>query len=164
MQDVFSEYVKLYSEDLSRLCLSLCCNTQDAEDLFQETWLKAMKNFKRYDSKFPFDKWLYSICVNTYKNTLKLHYNKNKAIFNTLEEKEFFMNSIPDNSSLDIAGYFELRAIIADLPKKLRTVIVLKSFKDYSLKDISVMLSIPEGTVKSRIHTAKSIIKRRLGE
>lgn len=74
------------------------------------------------------------------------------------------MNSIPDNSSLDVAEYLELRAIIADLPKKLRTVIVLKSFKDYSLKDISVMLGIPEGTVKSRIHTAKSIIKRRLGE
>ena len=164
MNSIFEEYVEMYSDDLSRLCLSLCLNTQDAEDLFQDTWLKAIKNYSKYNSSYPFDKWLYSICVNTFKNTLKLSYNKNKAIFNTLEDKEYFLNSIPDNSSLDIAQYFELRRIIADLPKKLRTVVVLKSFKDYSLNEIAEMLDIPEGTVKSRLHNAKNIIKRRLGE
>ncbi len=164
MYKTFQEYVDLYSKDLSRLCLSLCCNTQDAEDLFQDTWLKAMKNYHKYNSKYPFDKWLYAICVNTYKNTLKLHYNRNKAVFNTAEDKEYFLYSIPDDSSLNLAEYFELRGIVADLPKKLRTVLILKSFKDYSLKEIADMLGIPEGTVKSRLHNAKSIIKRRLGE
>ncbi|MBR3987871.1 MAG: sigma-70 family RNA polymerase sigma factor [Clostridia bacterium] len=164
MNRIFEEYVESYSEDLSRLCLSLCLNTQDAEDLFQDTWLKAIKNYSKYNSSYPFDKWLYSICVNTFKNTLKLGYNKNKAIFNTLEDKEFYINSIPDNSTLTPEAYLELRKIISDLPKKLRTVLILKSFKDYSLKEIAEMLNIPEGTVKSRLHNAKSIIKRRLGE
>lgn len=164
MYKIFEEYVELYSEDLSRLCLSLCLNTQDAEDLFQDTWLKAIKNYSKYNGSYPFDKWLFSICVNTFKNTLKLSYNKNKAIFNTLEDKEYYMNSIPDNSTLTPEAYFEMRKIISDLPKKLRTVLILKSFKDYSLKEIAEILDIPEGTVKSRLHNAKSIIKRRLGE
>ena len=74
------------------------------------------------------------------------------------------MNSIPDNSTLTPESYFELRKIVSDLPKKLRTVLVLKYFRDYSLKEIAEMLNIPMGTVKSRLHNAKSIIKRRLGE
>ncbi len=164
MNKAFDEYVKRYSGDLSRLCFSLCSCTQDAEDLFQDTWLKAMKNFSKYNSVYPFDKWLFSICVNTYRNTLRLSYNKNKASFPTLEDKERFINSVPDDSSLSFEKYLELRRIIMDLPKNLRTVIVLKSFRDYSIREISEMLRIPEGTVKSRLHTAKNIIKRRLSE
>lgn len=162
MKEIFTMYVEAYSDDLSRLCMSLCCNTQDAEDLFQDTWHKAMKNYSQYNSSFPFDKWLYSICVNTFKNTLKLSYNRNKIDFASLEDKERFLSSIPDESSLTPEVYFELRKIISDLPKKLRVVVVLKFFKDFSLKEIAEILKIPEGTVKSRLHTAKNIIKRRL--
>lgn len=162
MKEIFTKYAECYSEDLSRLCLSLCCDIQDAEDLFQDTWHKAMKNYTQYNSNYPFDKWLFSICVNTYKNTLKLSYNRNKVDFPSVEEKERFINSFPDESSLTLERYLELRKIISDLPKKLRVVVVLKFFKDYSLKEIAEILKIPEGTVKSRLYTAKSIIRRRL--
>lgn len=164
MKEIFTRYVELYGKDLSRLCLSLCCNTQDAEDLFQDTWHKAMKSYYQYRSGYPFDKWLFAICVNTYKNTLKLSYNRNKLDFTSFEEKEHFINSLPDNSILTPEAYVELKKIIYDLPKKLRVVVVLKYFKDYSIKEIADMLKIPEGTVKSRLHTATSIIKRRLGD
>ena len=164
MNPIFKEYVRKYSRDLSRLCLSLCCNADDAEDLFQDTWVKAIKSYSKYNSEYPFDKWLFTICVNTYRNSVKLSYNRNKMAFNCSEDKEYYINSIPDDSCLDLDSYFELRKIIADLPKKLRTVIVLKAFSDYNLKEISEMLQIPEGTVKSRLHTAKKIIRRRLGE
>ncbi len=154
----------MYSRDLSRLCLSLCTSPQDAEDLFQDTWLRALRNYSKYDESKPFDKWLFTICVNTFKNTLKLSYNKRKAEFPTLEDKERFLNSIPDESSLTLETYLELRKIISDLPKSLRTVLILKSFRDYSIKEISEMLRIPEGTVKSRLYRAKEIIRRRLND
>lgn len=158
----FDRYVELYSTDLTRLCVSLCGSRQDAEDLFQETWHKALRNYSKYNKNLPFDKWLFSICVNTYKNTVTLFYNKNKVSFKTEEEKEIFFNSIPDINNENSNEYFELHQIISELPKKQRIVIVLRYFKDYTSKEISQMLAIPEGTVKSRMHLAREAIRRRL--
>ena len=60
MKKEFAVYVQQYSADLSRLCMSLCGNKTEAEDLFQETWLKAMRYYDKYEKSKPFDKWLYS--------------------------------------------------------------------------------------------------------
>lgn len=158
----FDEYIRRYSRDLTRLCISLCRNTAEAEDLFQETWCKAIKNQKKYNSSMPFEKWLYAICVNTFKNTHKLFYNKFKINFRNEEEKIAFINSIPDFSIENSDEYFELHKIISSLPKKQKAVIILYYFKDYSAKEIAQMLNISEGTVKSRLHYAKDYIRRRL--
>lgn len=163
-RECMEKYVYRYSGELTRLCYSLCGNLQDAEDLFQETWLKAFRFIDRYDSTKPFDKWLFTICVNTYKNNMKLWYNSHRLCFSTSEEQEFFMNSIPDNSIYTKDEYIQLHRIIATLPKKQRIVIILKYFRDFTLEDIAQMLSLPVGTVKSRLHTAKENIKRRMNE
>lgn len=158
----FDEYIRRYSRDLTRLCISLCRNTAEAEDLFQETWCKAIKNQEKYNSSMPFEKWLYAICVNTFKNTHKLFYNKFKINFRNEEEKTAFFNSIPDFSIENSDEYFELHKIISSLPKKQKAVIILYYFKDYTAKEIAQMLDISEGTVKSRLHYAKDYIRRRL--
>ncbi len=162
METEIEQYVIKYSADLTRLCLSLCGNSADAEDLFQDTWCKAMKHFKQYNKSLPFDKWLFSICVNTYKNSLKLFYNRNKVNFKSDEEKEAFLNSIPNADEDNSDYYFELHKAISALPKKLKIVIVLYYFKGYSAKEISQILNIPEGTVKSRMYSARETLKRRL--
>lgn len=158
----FDEYIRRYSRDLTRLCISLCRNTAEADDLFQETWCKAIKNQEKYNSYMPFEKWLYAICVNTFKNTHKLFYNKFKINFRNEEEKTAFFNSIPDFSIENSDEYFELHKIISSLPKKQKAVIILYYFKDYTAKEIAQMLDISEGTVKSRLHYAKDYIRRRL--
>lgn len=90
-----SNYIKLYSKDLTRLCLSLCKNKADAEDLFQSTWEKAIKNIKKYNMEMPFDKWLYSICVNNYKDSVKSPFHKKILRFEKTEDLELTLNSIP---------------------------------------------------------------------
>lgn len=158
----FEEYVQKYSSDLTRLCLSLCCNSADAEDLFQDTWYKAIRHYPKYNRELPFDKWLFSICVNTYKNSLKLSYNKNKVEFKSDEEKQAFLNSIPSSDEVGRDDYFELRRAISALPKRQKIVIVLHYFKDYSEREIAQLLNIPEGTVKSRMYAARQSLKGRL--
>ncbi|MCI7086191.1 MAG: sigma-70 family RNA polymerase sigma factor [bacterium] len=158
----FNEYIKRYSCDLTRLCISLCKNTAEAEDLFQETWCKAIKNQDKYNDSMSFEKWLYAICVNTFKNTHKLFYNRFKINFSSEEEQTAFFNSIPDFSIENSDEYFELHKIISSLPKKQKVVIILHYFKSYTAKEIAQMLNISEGTVKSRLHYAKEYIKRRL--
>lgn len=162
MKNDFSQYTEQYSADLTRLCMSLCGNKVEAEELFQETWLKAIRHYDKYDKTKPFDKWLYSICVNTYKNVLNSAYRRLQYSFSTSEESDNFFNSIPEIDNTNRDDYYELHAAIRSLSKKKRTVIVLYFFKSYSISDIAEILNVPEGTVKSRLSAAKSEIKRRM--
>lgn len=164
MKADFDSLINFYSADLTGLCISLCGNISDAEDLFQDTWLKAMKYYKKYDSSKPFEKWLFAICVNTYKDKLKLFYNKRKINFTSDEEKNAFLNSVPDKKAENEKLYLELHLAVSALPKKLKVVLVLYYFKDYSIKEISEILNIPDGTVKSRLKKAKTELKRGLND
>lgn len=162
MKNEFAVYAQSYSADLTKLCMSLCGSKTEAEDLFQETWLKAMRHYDKYDKSKPFDKWLYSICVNTYKNALNSARRRFQYIFKTSEESERFFNSIPEIDENNREDYYELHAAVRSLSKKKRTVIILYFFKAYSVSEIAEILKIPEGTVKSRLSAAKAEIKRRM--
>ena len=61
---MFDEYIGLYGARLYALCLRLCRYGADAQDLYQETWLRAWRARARYDTSRPFDAWLSRICVN----------------------------------------------------------------------------------------------------
>lgn len=153
------EYIFLYGERLSKLCFSLCRNYADADDLFQDTWLKAIKNFDKYDKTRDFGKWLYAVCINTYKN---MHLYTNRFVqFSTSYEKDVFLSSLPDNAEKN-EKYDDLVAAVRELPDKYRTVLALRYFSDYSEKDVAEILNIPAGTVKSRLNKAKTIIRRRM--
>lgn len=162
MNTDIEKFVMLYSRDLTKLCINLCGNIQDAEDLFQDTWVKVYRYLEKYDRSKPFDKWLFSICVNTYKNNLKLSFNKRRVFFESDEESQLFFASIPEESNYTKDDYAELHKVIETLPKKQKLVIVLKFFRDLSVSEVADILKIPEGTVKSRLHQAKKTIRRRL--
>ncbi|MBQ3298980.1 MAG: RNA polymerase sigma factor, partial [Ruminococcus sp.] len=139
----------------------LCGDVHDAEDLFQDTWARALDKFDQYDPSGSFKGWLFTICANLFRNSKKLKYNSSKAVFSSKEEKETFLNSIPDQET-DVDAYLDLHAAILSLPKKHRLVLVLYYFREFSQSEIARMLDIPEGTVKSRLNTAKKLLKRRL--
>ena len=157
----FERYVAQYSPELTRFCVKLCGDVHDAEDLFQDTWARALDRLEQYDASQNFKSWLFTICANIFKNSKKLKYNTSKAVFSSKEEKERFIQSIPA-AQKDIDAYLDLHAAMLSLPKKHRLVIVLYYFREFSQSEIARMLDIPEGTVKSRLNTAKKMLKRRL--
>ncbi|HIR52115.1 MAG TPA: hypothetical protein IAB39_01750 [Candidatus Onthovicinus excrementipullorum] len=57
-------YIRQYGRRLYGLCLALCANADDADDLYQDTWLKALQHFSHYDAERPFEPWLTKICVH----------------------------------------------------------------------------------------------------
>lgn len=158
-----SDYINLYGRDLTRLCLSLCNQKSDAEDLYQTTWEKAIKNLRKYSSEKPFDKWLFSICVNTYKDTVKSSFRRRILSFNKAEDLELTINSIPDT----IAPYDEFLSLhhaLKKLSPDKRQVVALYYFKDYSTKEVAEILNIPEGTVKSRLSSARQDLRKELSD
>ena len=68
---VLDEYIEKHGRRLYGLCRTLCQNPDDADDLYQETWLKAHKKFDHYNPEYEFEGWLTRICVNTYKDQLR---------------------------------------------------------------------------------------------
>ncbi len=112
-------------ERLSRLCITLCRNMHDAEDLFQDTCFRAFRYYRRYDSEKSFENWIMKICVNTYKTGLKSKYRNPSKTFDTEEEHDLFFSEIPDCSSEASVKYRELVDAVNHLPEKYRTVLLI---------------------------------------
>lgn len=146
---------------MTRLCISLCRNISDAEDLYQDTWLKVIHKYLKYDESKPFDKWLFTICVNTFKDHQKSFWKKKQLCFFSNEEKEMFLSSIPDISNVDDQSedYITLLNCLSKLPPKYNMIISLVYLRNYTENDVAEILKIPLGTVKSRLHKAKKTLK-----
>lgn len=161
MKKSFDKYIAAYGLSLTKLCMSLCSDRHDAEDLYQSTWEKAMKKIKQYDSQKPFEKWLFSICINTYRDNLKRFDTKKVLRFSSSEDQERFLSSIPD-FDVDKDEYIALHQAISKLPCELKEIIVLYYFRDYSIKELSEILQIPQGTAKSRLYKSREILRKEL--
>lgn len=156
-----SEYIQKYGKDLTNLCISLCKNQFDAQDLYQSTWEKVIRHFKRYNSEMPFDKWLYRICINTHKDMLKSPFRKRMVHFDSDEDLTHTLNSIPD-SVAPKEDFIALHQAVSKLSLEKRQVVALYYFKDFSTKEVASILEIPEGTVKSRLNAAREQIRKEL--
>ena len=162
MNTEIEKYIEQYSGDLTRFCMSLCGNRADAEDLFQDTWVKAIRHFKRYRTEMPFVNWLFAICANTYKNQVSAAHRRKRCSFSSDGERDAFFGAVPDAMEDNIVEYDALHEAVGSLPKKQRLVVTLYYFRDFNIRDIAAILKIPEGTVKSRLSEARRSIKRRL--
>ncbi|MBQ3264563.1 MAG: sigma-70 family RNA polymerase sigma factor [Ruminococcus sp.] len=157
----FEAYVTRYSHGLSKFCIKLCGGIDDADDLFQDTWTRALEHFDAYDPEKSFQTWLFTICVNLYRNAGKSKYNTTRREFSSTEEKQRFFDTVPAEEQ-DIDERLDLYRALNSLPKKYRVVLSLFYLRAFTTREIAEILHIPEGTVGSRLHTAKKLLKRRL--
>ena len=159
---MFDEYIKEHGSRLFGLALKLCKNREDAEDLYQETWIKAYRFIEQYDINKDFIAWITGICVNTYRNMLRRQkWRFLSAPFQTNEDKDYIMSNIPAEEQED---YSDIQNAVNDLPEKYRMAVILHYYNDLDVKKTAEVLKIPEGTVKYNLHKAREILKRSLGE
>lgn len=152
-------YIRQYGKRIYGLCITLCASRCDAEDLYQETWLKALVAIDRYDPVRDFEPWITKICVNTYRNFLR--HRKRSPVFDRFSgntEKDALLNGIPAISP----DYLPLYQAIDDLPEKLRLTVILFYFRDMDIASAAKILGIPPGTVKSRLSKARKLLKEAL--
>lgn len=160
---MIDQYIRQYGKRLYGLCLTLCASAFDADDLYQETWLRALKCINQYDTVRDFEPWLTRICVNTYRNTLRRI--AKSPIFNrfaSTAEKDAAFEAVPAAAETFKSDYAALYTAIDGLPDKLRTTVILFYFRDMDLASTSDALGIPIGTVKSRLNKARKLLKEAL--
>jgi len=132
-------------------------NPEDAADATQAAFLKAFENLDRYDPQYKFFSWIYRIAVNESINQLK---RIRKQL--PLDEGEIADEPGPDDEVEAGNLSREIQEGLMSLTEDYRTVIVLRHFSDCSYRQISEILEIPEKTVKSRLYSARQLMKDQL--
>lgn len=153
---MINQYIRQYGKRLYGLCLHLCTNSFEADDLYQETWLKVVKHIEKYDHTKEFEPWLTQICVNTYRNNLRRILRSPILDFSSNESKDAVLQSVPAPENED---YSDLHDAVSRLPDKLRLAVILFYFRDQDLVSTAKILNIPVGTVKSRLNKARKLLK-----
>ncbi len=173
-QDAFAELVEKYSHQVFALCIRILNDYGEAEDLTQEVFLKVYKNIKRFKGKSKFSTWLYQITLNAAINRVNYlkkrhHYDSSSINVTSVRgEDEDYGIDLPDpsrTSEEDVIGretYETILSAINELPEEFRIVILLRDVEEKSYQEIAEILNVPEGTVKSRIHRAREILKKKL--
>ena len=161
----FREIVNRYKNGLYAFLRNFL-NRQDlVEDVFQETFLQLFTSRESFDPTRPLRPWLYTIAANKAKDALRKMQRTAAVTIGTMTESEdmSFGDMLNVLSSEEERPYDDLekdetaanvRRVIADMPDNLREILVLAYFNRFSYKQMSDVLSIPIGTVKSRLHTA----------
>ena len=154
------QYIRKYGKRLYGLCMTLCADKHEADDLYQDTWVKVLKRFDTYDPSRDFEPWLTRLCVNTYRDRFRRLSRSPFLNFSSNETKEAFLLTATAPEKED---YSDLYAAIDQLPEKLRLTIILFYFQDMDTEKTAQTLGIPTGTVKSRLHKARIQLKEVLG-
>lgn len=151
------EKIKVYGPRLFGLCMTLCKNQNDAWDLYQETWLRALEKQSQYMPSRSYEGWLTTICVNRYRDYLR----RQKIapffdMFSSSEEKDMFINQIP---AVEDEDFREVREAVDRLPHKFREAVILFYFEDKDIKRTAEIMEIPVGTAKTRLMKARKLLK-----
>ncbi len=166
----FDVLVSKYQRRLMRLVSRLVHDQAEAEDVVQETFIKAYRALPHFRGDSAFYTWLYRIGVNTAKNYLVTQGRRTPTSTDTdAEQAESFDGSdnlrdinTPESmlASKQIAE--AVNAAMDSLPLELRTAIVLREIEGLSYEEISAVMACPIGTVRSRIFRAREVIAEKL--
>lgn len=174
----FLELVQLYQGRVYKLVLRMLGRRDEAEDMAQEVFVQVFKAVATFRGDSKLGTWIYRVAINLCKNRLKyLSRRKSEAQEEyepSAERSELSLGvtsadvSRPDHL---VEGYQIERIVqlcIAELDPDFREILVLRDVEDLSYEDLSEITGLAEGTVKSRLHRARSMLKaaveRKLGE
>jgi len=157
------ELFERHRADLFTLCRRLSTSRADADDLFQETWVKAWRNFHRYDPRLRFLPWLVAICLNLHRDRGRRRKRWLARFVDTFSrdrvEPDFEKvgDSAPaaDESLARREELAMLSRCLDRLDEPLRIPLLLHYFFDWSVEEIAAVLEVPPGTVKSRMWTGR---------
>ncbi|MGE5550171.1 MAG: sigma-70 family RNA polymerase sigma factor [Bacteroidota bacterium] len=168
----FESLVRTHQRALYHFALRLTGNEQDAEDLLQESLLRAYRSFERFSPGTAFDRWVYRIVYHLFVDGYR-HRKRAQIHLASLDEPiaaedSEIQREIPDqrNNPEDLAltqeFHREVKSALANLPVDFRTAVVLCDIQGLSYEEISQIMNCSIGTVRSRIHRGRRLLRDRL--
>ena len=149
------DFIQTYQRDVYRLALSILDDSQDAEDATQESLLSALRALDSFHGASSLKTWLFSITVNTCRT--RLQRRKRSQMLKQILNGIFQRTSTPsvEENTIQRESNESLWRAVQRMDAKHRIPIVLRYIHDLSVAEIAHILQIPEGTVHSRLNTAR---------
>jgi RNA polymerase sigma-70 factor, ECF subfamily len=165
----YLELVKRYKDRLINFVFRFVGNPEQAEDIVQDTFLKLYTSADMYREVAKFSTWIYTIAGNLAKTELRKRRRRPMLSIHEmgLDDKEYEIPSVTYNPERDSNSDYsekEIQTAIVQLPEQFRTVIILRDIQELSYDEISKIVDVPEGTVKSRINRGRQRLQEILKE
>ena len=162
----YIELVNRYRDRLMNFAYRFLGNTEDAEDIVQDTLVKLYTHKHFYRNIAKFSTWIYTIAANLAKTELRKRKRRKVSYLSQMgtEEKDFDV-PVEDKTDDYTEGRFteaQIQDAIQKLPLHFRTAVILRDIQELSYEEISNILDVPLGTVKSRINRARLQLQEEL--
>lgn len=172
-QETFMADVDPYLNSLYSTALRLTKKPADAQDLVQETLLKAYKAYGRFEAGTNLKAWVFRILTNSYINIYRYKSRRPNEVDIENEEQMFMYHRLRGSTASDVSKSVEdeflssitdteISKAIEDLPEQFREVVLLFDVEGLSYAEIAEMLKIPSGTVMSRLHRGRKALQKAL--
>lgn len=156
----FDELAERYKVRLFNFIYRVLPEKEEAEDILQETFLRAYRERKRFDQRFCFSTWIYTIALNLARSEYRRRKRwKMVRLGTSRNEGEL---ELPDEKSHQEGFMPFIEKAVETLPPEYREAFVLRDVNRLPYEDIAQILSVPVGTVKSRINRARLLMRERL--
>lgn len=167
----FEKLVLKYDRLVLNIAYSYRNNKDDADDIYQEVFLRVHKGLKNFQSKSKFSTWLYRITVNVcieFKRKESRHNHESINILNEESENSISYESTidsgvkTDQNMLENETYKLIKTELDKLPNQLKMAFTLKYFQGLKIKEISEMMNCTEGTIKGYLFTSSRKLREKL--
>ncbi|MDP8986911.1 MAG: sigma-70 family RNA polymerase sigma factor, partial [Actinomycetota bacterium] len=169
----FADQAMEHMPSLYSAALRMTRNPADAEDLVQETYLRAYRGFGGFREGTNLKAWLYRILTNTFINRYRKQQRRpDESSLDDVED--FFLyrrlgglegaraGRSAEDELLDLFGESEVKEALESLPEQFRLAVLLADVEGFSYKEIAEILDVPVGTVMSRLHRGRKGLQKRL--
>ena len=161
-------------DSLYGAALRMTRNPQDAEDLVQETMLRAYRAFDRFEAGTNLKAWLFRILTNAYINTYRKRQREPQKVsadeveefdlYRELKNHDTQFEATPESIVLDSLVDSDITDAIDDLPEQFRLAVVLSDIEGFTYAEMAEIMDVPMGTVMSRLHRGRKALQKRLWE
>jgi RNA polymerase sigma-70 factor, ECF subfamily len=156
-RDAFERLVIRYQKPVFNVALRMLHNREDAADVAQTSFLKAFEHLDDYDPAFRFYSWLYRIAINESLNFLAVRKRQAEPAGDAADD-----DPGPERLAEGDQALEAIEHALMQIKPELRAVITLRHIAHLSYEDMAHALGLPEKTVKSRLHTARELLREQL--
>ncbi|MDZ7691558.1 MAG: sigma-70 family RNA polymerase sigma factor [Balneolaceae bacterium] len=168
-QEDFEEEIIPHLDALYNFALRLTSDPNDAEDLVQDTIVKAFRFFSSYEKGTNAKAWLFRILKNSYINNYRkeskqpnqVDYDEVSTFYETIRAERTDTSDLEDRMFRELIDD-DISNALEELPEDFRTVVLLCDVEGFTYEEIANMLDVPIGTIRSRLHRGRNLLKAEL--